>query len=86
MTAVDASPERRAADAIDRAAFEAAVLAKSPLSPSQIDRLFGGTVTEGNKAVVWRFINMTHAQQNCLWEVFLRVKHAAPDAQVEAVR
>lgn len=71
---------------LDRASLEAAVAERSPLTLAQVERLFGGAVTAANKAVVWRFLNMSHNQQMSCWQVFLRVQSAAPDARVEAVR
>lgn len=52
---------------IDRAALEAAVEERSPLSLSQVERMFGGAVTAANKAQVWRLINMSRNQQSSLW-------------------
>ena len=71
---------------MNKAALEAVITAKSPLNLSQVERLFGGDVTEENKSVVWRFLNMTHAQQTSIWQGYLRVKDEAPGFQVEAVR
>lgn len=42
---------------INREAFERAVSEKSPLTPSQVDRMFG-EVTADNRALVWAFINL----------------------------
>ena len=66
---------------IEKTALEEAIKEKSPLNLSQIERLFGGEVNPANKAVVWRFLNMSHAQQVSIWQQYLRVEF-----QVEAVR
>lgn len=70
---------------LDRAALEAVVAERSPLTLAQVERMFGGAVTAANKAVVWRFLNMSHNQQSSIWQAFLRLQPTMLDACVEAV-
>lgn len=71
---------------VDRAAFEMAVSEKSPLTCSQIESMFGGSVNDENKAVCWRFICMPAFQQMSIWQVFCATRDIAPAFRIEAVR
>jgi hypothetical protein len=69
----------------NRPAFEAYVAAHSPLSPSQLDRLFG-TVDASNKRLVWDFLKWPDKDQA---EAFARVMEARahfPQTVVMGVR
>ncbi len=68
---------------INRAAFESIVSEKSPLSPNQIDKMFGAEgVTAENKAIAWKFLNLGAKAQMQVWNwatVF-------PEATLEKIR
>lgn len=71
---------------VDRDALAKAVSEKSPISLANLESLFG-EIGEGNKAALWRFINMSAQQQMAYWHVHQYLqKTIAPDARIEAVR
>lgn len=70
---------------LDREALIKAVEERSPLTLSQIERMFG-VASETNKAAIWRYINMVPNQQLSIWQVHLRIRQDCPDVKVEAVR
>jgi len=71
---------------VDREKLALAIAERSPLSLSQVERLFGGEVTDDNKAAVAKFLQMSHNQQKSCWGVYCRVHHDAPDFTIDAVR
>jgi hypothetical protein len=69
----------------NRPAFETYVAAHSPLTPAQIDRLFG-TVGASNKHVVWDFLKLDGREQMALFFEVARVQKSFPQAVVTGLR
>lgn len=70
---------------MNRDAFEKAVATHSSLSVQQIERLFG-VLSNDNKAVIWRYLNMSRQQQQSVWSVYCVLHHHCPDMKVEAIK
>lgn len=69
----------------NRPAFEAYVAAHSPLSPAQIDRMFG-TVDAENKRAVWDFLKLDSRVQMAAFSDLLRAQQSIPGAVVLGVK
>lgn len=69
----------------NRPAFEAYIAAHSPLTPAQIDRMFG-TVDASNKRAVWDFLKLDAREQMAVFTHVARVRKSFPQATVTAVR
>jgi hypothetical protein len=69
----------------NRPAFEAYLATHSPLTPSQIDRMFGA-VDASNKHVVWDFLKLDGREQMALFFEVARVQKSFPQAVVTGVR
>lgn len=67
---------------MNRQAFESAIKEHSPLTVPQFERLFGGEVTDDNKALAWAFMQLTAKHQMACYN-FLS---AFPGAYVETVK
>jgi hypothetical protein len=66
----------------NRLAFEKIVSEKSPLTVSQFDQLFGGSVTAENKHLAWALMNLSPQSQFAVWQVIKEI----PGAKVERVK
>jgi hypothetical protein len=69
----------------NRPAFEAYVAAHSPLSPFQIDRMFG-TVDASNKRAVWDFLKLDGRVQIAAFSDLVRAQKSIPGAVVLGVK
>jgi hypothetical protein len=69
----------------NRPAFEAYVREHSPLSPSQLDRLFG-TVDASNKRVVWDFLKWPDKDQAEAFLLVMEARKHFPQAVVMGVK
>jgi hypothetical protein len=69
----------------NRPAFEAYVAAHSPLSPFQIDRMFG-TVDASNKRAVWDFLKLDGRVQMAVFLQVAQVQRSFPQAVVTWVK
>lgn len=69
----------------NRPAFEAYVAAHSPLSPAQIDRMFG-TVDAENKRAVWDFLKLADREQMAVFLQVAQVQRSFPGAVVTWVK
>ena len=69
----------------NRLAFEAYVAAHSPLTPAQLDRLFG-TVDASNKRVVWDFLKWPGKDQAEAFSLVMVARAHFPQAVVMGVK